>query len=141
MDIHVFMIDLENLYFNYSKSRDNNWKIFSKSTKIIFVHCNVIIASVFVTFLVEMASHFEVICLSDKNFTVPFFLLGIFFTSHSQVTEHQGKVEDNYNSSPLFPSLHKHLDISRAVTAESSPLCIGSNWNRTGNLSFPTTSH
>ena len=39
-----------------------------------------------------------------------------------------------------FHPLHRHLDISRAITAESSPLHIGSNRTRTGNLWFPRAS-
>ena len=33
-----------------------------------------------------------------------------------------------------FHPLHRHLDISRAITAESSPLHIGSSRTRPGNL-------
>ena len=41
----------------------------------------------------------------------------------------------------LFHPLQRHLDISRAITAESLPLPIASIWIRTGNLSLLTTSH
>ena len=39
-----------------------------------------------------------------------------------------------------FQPLHRHLDISRAITAESSHLHIASNRTRTGNLWFPSAS-
>ena len=39
-----------------------------------------------------------------------------------------------------FHALHRHLDISQAITAESSPLHIGSSRTRTGNLWFPSAS-
>ena len=37
-----------------------------------------------------------------------------------------------------FQPLHRHLDISRAVTAEGSPLHIASSQTRTGDLWFPS---
>ena len=40
-----------------------------------------------------------------------------------------------------FRPLHKHVEISRAVTAESSPLHIASDWNRTGNPCFLSARH
>ena len=40
-------------------------------------------------------------------------------------------------SLPL-PPLHKHLDISRAITSGSSPLRIACSRTRTGNLWFPS---
>ena len=46
----------------------------------------------------------------------------------------------------LFPHyhlhpLHRHLYISRAITAESSPLHIASSRIQTGNLLFPSENH
>ena len=38
------------------------------------------------------------------------------------------------------PLLYRHLRISRAITAEGSPLHIGSSRTRTGNLWFPSAS-
>ena len=60
-----------------------------------------------------------------------------FFHEHSRFTGQQGKGEDIYLT-PLyhFYPLHRHLDISRAVTAESSPLHIASSRTRTRNLRF-----
>ena len=39
-----------------------------------------------------------------------------------------------FNSSVQLHPLHRQLDISRAITAESSPLHIGSSRTWTGNL-------
>ena len=39
-----------------------------------------------------------------------------------------------------FHTLHRHLDISRAIAVEGSPLHIANNRNRTGNLWFPSAS-
>ena len=56
----------------------------------------------------------------------------IFLPEHSRFTGQQGKGESIYLT-PLyyFHSLHRHLDISRAITAESSPVHIGNSRTRT----------
>ena len=66
------------------------------------------------------------------------FYLGFFF---SRITELSGKGE-GISITPHFHfhPLHRHLDISQVITAESSPLYIGSSWTQTGNLWFPRTS-
>ena len=56
-----------------------------------------------------------------------FFSIWIFFHEHSRFTRQQGK--------GTAISMWRHLDISWAITAESSLLHIASSWNRTGNLS------
>ena len=70
-----------------------------------------------------------------------FFPIRVFFHEHSQSTGQQGKGEGIYLT-PLyhFHPLHRHLDISRAITAESSPLHIAGSRTRTGNLWFPSAS-
>ena len=60
-----------------------------------------------------------------------FFLSGVFFHENSRFTRQQGKGE----AIPLTPlyhfhPFHRHLDISRAITAQSSPLHIGSSRTR-----------
>ena len=54
-----------------------------------------------------------------------FFSIWVFFHEHSRFTGQQGKGEGIYLT-PLyhFHPLHRHLDISQAITAESSPLHI-----------------
>ena len=66
-----------------------------------------------------------------------FFSIWVLFHEDSRITGLQGKRE----GIPLTPHyhfypLHRHLNISRAITAESSPLHIDSSWTRTGNLWF-----
>ena len=39
-----------------------------------------------------------------------------------------------FNSSLPLPAASRHLDISRPITAENSPLHIANSWTRTGNL-------
>ena len=70
-----------------------------------------------------------------------FFSMWVFFHEHSRSTGLQEKGEGisltpHYHLHPL----HRHLDISRAITAESSPLHIVSSRTRTGNLWFPSAS-
>ena len=70
-----------------------------------------------------------------------FFSIWVFFHEHSQITGLQGK-EEGISLAPHFHfyPLHRHLDISQAITAENSPLHIASSWTRTGNLWFPSAS-
>ena len=64
---------------------------------------------------------------------IPFFSIRI---------RQQGKRE-TISLTPLyhFHPLHRHLDISRTITAESSPLHVASSRTRTRNHWFPSTSH
>ena len=70
-----------------------------------------------------------------------FFSIWVFFHEHSRFTGQQGKGEGIYLT-PLyhFHPLHGQLDISRAITAESSPLHIAGSRTGTGNLWFPGAS-
>ena len=69
-----------------------------------------------------------------------FFYLGFLsrtFTNHRTAGEGEGiSLTPHYHFHPL----HRHLDISRAITAESSPLHITGSRTRTGNLWFPSAS-
>ena len=64
------------------------------------------------------------------------------FHDHSRIKGLQGKGE-GMSLTPYchFHPLHRHLDIRQAITAESSPLHIGSGQTRTGNLRFLSTSY
>ena len=64
-----------------------------------------------------------------------FFSIWDFFHEHSRLTEQQGKGEAT-SSAPLyhFHPFGRHLDISRAINAESSPLQIADTRTQTGNL-------
>ena len=62
-----------------------------------------------------------------------FFYVWAFFHEHSQVTGLQGKGEGiPLTSHYHFHPLYRHLDISRAITAESSPLHIANTRTQTG---------
>ena len=77
------------------------------------------------------------------RFVFIYFSIWVFFHSQSQITGLQGKggisLTPHYHFHH-FHLLHRHLDISRAITAESSPLHISSSWTRTRKLWFPSTS-
>ena len=57
--------------------------------------------------------------------------------THSQFTGLQGKGE-SISLTPLyhFHPFHRYLEVSRAVTAESSPLHIANSWTGTGTFGF-----
>ena len=70
-----------------------------------------------------------------------FFFYAVFFYEHSWFTGQQGKGKAIFLI-PLyqFHPFHKHLDISRVITSESSSLHIASSQTRTGNLWFTSAS-
>ena len=76
----------------------------------------------------------------SANLTI-YFSIWVFFHNHSRITGLQGKGEGiSLTPHYHFHPLHKHLDNSRAITAESSPLHIGSNQTLTGILRLPSAS-
>ena len=74
----------------------------------------------------------EKTCFFNVNVSIWVFFLSRKFTIHRTSGEGGGYL---FNSSLPLPLLHRNLDISRAVTAESSPLHISSR-TRTRNLRF-----
>ena len=70
-----------------------------------------------------------------------FFSIWVFSHDHSRITGLQGK-EEGISLTPHyhFHPLHRQLDISRAIAAESSPLHIACSRTRTGNLWLPSAS-
>ena len=75
---------------------------------------------------------------SNSPSAVSFFSIWVLFHEYSRITGLQWKGE----GIPLTPHYHfhllyKHLDISRAITAESSPLHIASNPIRTVSCETP----
>ena len=87
------------------------------------------------------------LCMADHKISgyfliqISFFLSGIFYTNihESQDCRRRGggiSLTPHYHFHPL----HKHLDISWAITAESSPLHIASSWTQTANLWFLSAS-
>ena len=76
-----------------------------------------------------------------RLFLIFFISILVFFNEHSRITGLQGKGErKSLNPHYHFHPLHRHLDISRAITAGSSPLHIASGRIRTVNLWFPSAS-
>ena len=64
------------------------------------------------------------------DFRIFFFSIWVFFHEHSRFAGQQGKGEA-ISLTPLyhFHPLHRHLDISLAITAEISPLHIATIWS------------
>ena len=78
--------------------------------------------------------------LCERQNCTFFFFTWVFFHDHSQFAGLQGKGEGiSLTPHYHFHPLHRHLDISRAITAESSPLHIAISRIRTGNLWFPSS--
>ena len=74
---------------------------------------------------------------ASQTFQTIFFNLGFLsrtFTIHKVAQEGEGYL---FNFSLLPPTLHRHFNISRAITAESSSLHIASSWTQIGNLKIP----
>ena len=70
-----------------------------------------------------------------------FVSIWLFFHEHSRIKGLQGKGEGiSLTPHYHFHLLHRHLDISRAITAESLPRHIASSPTRTGKLWFPSAS-
>ena len=82
-------------------------------------------------------------CTTIKNIGLSLFFVStlVLFHKHSPLTGQQGKGEA-VSLIPLyhFHLLHRHLDINRAITADSSPLDIASDQTRNVNLWFPSAS-
>ena len=64
-----------------------------------------------------------------------FFSIWVFFHEYSRITGLQGQ-EEGISLTPhyQFHPLHRHLDISWAITTETSPLHIASSRTRAGKL-------
>ena len=68
-----------------------------------------------------------------------FFAIWVFFHEHSRIAGLQEKREDiSLIPQYHFHPFHRHFDINRVITAESSSLHIASNRTRAGNLWFPS---
>ena len=73
--------------------------------------------------------------------SIYFFSIWVFFHEHSQFAGQQEKGE-TISFTPLFRlhPFHRHLDITWAITTESSPLHITSSPTWTGSLWFRSAS-
>ena len=67
-----------------------------------------------------------------------FFLSGFSFTDIQDLQDNRGRGSLSFSSTALchFHLLHRHSEISKAVTAQSSPTYIASSWNWTRNNFF-----
>ena len=84
------------------------------------------------------------VCGNMRVFTMQimgFFSIEVFYHDHSRIKGLQGKGEGiSLNPHYHFHPLHWHLDISRAIATDTSPLHIGCSRTWTGNLWFLSTS-
>ena len=78
--------------------------------------------------------------VNEKNISGFFFLSAFSFTNIHESQDCRGRggisLTPHYHLHPL----HRHLDISRANTAERSPLHMANSRTQTGNLWFPSAS-
>ena len=73
-----------------------------------------------------------------KSMELDFFSIWVFLHEHSRITGLQGMGEGiSLTPHHHFYPFHRHLDISLAITEESSPLQKASSRTRTGNFVFP----
>ena len=99
------------------------------SLKMTFIENEAVLLSLT---LREQARAFAV---TIKCITFAFFSIRVFFHNHLRTTGLQGKGEGiSLTPHYYFHSLHRHLDISWAITADSSPLHIDSSQTQTGSL-------
>ena len=102
-------------------------KSFKTPKKLVIFDCNKASFDNF-SFLEMRIKHLNYIFFFYCGFLSPL------FTNHRAAGKGKGiSLTPHHHFHPLY----KHLDISRAITVESSPLHIGSSWTRTGNLWFP----
>ena len=125
-------------------------KLFSKCSDYLVFNSNITCCSFMCITLLQFShSIFSVVallfcCLGFiifsslfflRDFIFRFFSIWVFFHNHSRITGLQGKGEDiSLTPHYHFYLLHRYLDVSRPINAESSPLHIGSSQTRAGNL-------
>ena len=99
--------------------------------KIIFgLTCN---------FTINELLQYDIVFKALERLKILFFSIWEFFHNHSRITGLQGKKEGiSLTPHYHFHPLHRHLDISRTITAKSSPLHIGSSRTRAGRKSLTT---
>ena len=136
--LHIFWLRSATLsraliYFCKIFKEHSNYHL--KFSRIILTNDKLPIATI-TLFLVSIFKTYSSVSKTD----VFFFYLGFLswtFTNHRTAGEGVGiSLTPHYHFHPL----HRHLDISRAITAESSPLHIASSRARTRNLWFLSAS-
>ena len=89
-------------------STTGEWALKKNSATFVFLHCD--------------------INQCNRSNEISFFSTCVFFHNHSWIKGPQEKGEGiSLTPHYLFHLLHRHLIISRAITAENSPLRRGSN--------------
>ena len=123
--------------------------IFFHRTVPVAVSAVPVAASVFFLKKVLLKSSFATLLWRTNNFFFSTNLLMFFFCLgflSRRFTNHRGRGRAGEGEGHFltphyhFRPLHGHLDISRAITAESSPVHIASSRALTGNLCFPSAS-
>ena len=130
--IKDFLIDLRILKQNIKAKSIFVWAVY-----------NALVLNKVVNFSIKVCLEIyvkEATKMPEKDSNAFFFLSGFSFTSIHDSQDCRGS--GGYLS-PLchFHPLHRHLDISQGIAAESSPLGIASSRTRTRNLRFPSASH
>ena len=82
--------------------------------------------------------HFYHYCYYYYYYYYYYFSIWVFFHEHSRITGLTAGEGGGHFLTPHyhFHPLHRHLDISRAITPEGSPLHIASVRTRTGAFGF-----
>ena len=99
--------------------------------KIIFgLTCN---------FTINELLQYDIVFKVLERLKILFFFIWGFFQNHSRITGLQRKKDGiSLTLHYHFHQLRRHLDISRTITTDSSPMHIGSNWTRAGRKSLTT---
>ena len=108
-----------------------NWLFWSNPYKI----------EVMITSLIEMLElpnlgHIFHIWFKFDHIHNIFFLSRFSFTTIHESQDCRGRGGIPLTPYYHFHSFYRHLDISRVITADSSPLPIGRSWTRTGTFGF-----
>ena len=125
-----FMIFIETIQLSYFQTK-------FKSSNLIFPF----IKHFFVPFVLLFSSLSSFVLFCFFRFFFVFFFFLIFYLSGFYL-KYINDSKETVFLTPLyhFHPLHRRLDISQVITAESSPLHIASRCTRTGNLWFPSAS-
>ena len=144
MEILTIPSPFDNFIFFQVPYRNGYYLPGKKWFHIIF-HCmwqssHFMLPKYFILFFLSNGEMFRYQISTKKWYYIPIFFVWVFFHKHSRITWLRGKEGISVTPHCHFQLLHIHLDISRVIIAESSPLHIASSRTRTGNLWFPSAS-
>ena len=134
-------VDIDNISIHLSQPHDSRCQVLYLS--LLFQRCWEIVLIGFCYTFPGFQTQVPGYSLeSSEIISNHFFSIGFFFHDHSWITGLQGKGEGiSLTPHYHFHQLHRHLDTSWAITAESSPLHLGSSWTQTGNLWYSPSIH